>query len=99
MSDPIDSLLRQSMAAPIPRLAEDFEQILSREVRRRSQHPHRYGRILLAGYGVMSVAASMVIMRGQGLSWGVIAAMTLVPLAIVEAARRLRRKPWEVSAK
>jgi hypothetical protein len=29
----------------------------------------------------------------------VIAAMTLVPLAIVEAARRLRRKPWEVSAK
>lgn len=99
MSDPIDSLLRQSMAAPIPRLPPDFEQTLSREVRRRSQRPGRYGRILLAGYGVMSAAASMVIMRGQGLSWGVIAATTLSPLAIVEAARRLRRKPWEASAK
>jgi hypothetical protein len=95
----IDSLLRRSMAAPVPRLPPDFNQVLSREVRRRSQDPHQYGRILLAGYGVISAAASVVVMRGQGLGWGVIAGMTLGPLAMVEAARRLRRKQWEVAAK
>jgi hypothetical protein len=99
MSDPIDSLLRKSMSAPIPRLPQDFEQVLSREVRRRSQSSTRYGRLLLAGYGIMSAAASIVVMRGQGLGWAPIAALTLSPLAILEAARRLRRKPWEVSAK
>jgi len=64
----IDSLLRRSMAAPVPRLPSDFNQVLSREVRRRSERPH--ARILLAGYGVMSAAASIVVMRGQGLGWG-----------------------------
>lgn len=87
----IDSLLRRSMAAPIPRLPSDFNQVLSREVRRRSQGPSRYGQILLAGYGVMSAAVCVVVMHGQGLGWGVIVAMTLGPLAMVEAARRLRR--------
>ena len=53
----------------------------------------------IAGYGIMSAAASIVVMRGQGLGWAPIAALTLSPLAILEAARRLRRKPWEVSAK
>jgi hypothetical protein len=87
----IDSLLRRSLAAPIPRLPSGFDQVLSREVRRRSEPPHRYGRILLAGYGVMSVAVSAVVMRGQGLGWGVIAVVTLGPLAMLEAGRRLRR--------
>ena len=90
----IDCLLRRSMAGPVPRLPADFEQVLSREVRRRSERSQRYGQILLAGYGVISVAASMVVMRGQGLGWGVIAALTLGPLVMVEAARRLRRKQW-----
>jgi hypothetical protein len=88
----IDSLLRRSMAAPVPRLPPDFDQVLSREVRRRSQGPNRYGRILLAGYGVMSAAVCVVVMHGQGLGWGVIAAMTLGPLAMLEAARRMRRR-------
>ena len=88
----IDSLLRRSMAAPVPRLPSDFDEVLSREVRRRpSQRPHRYSRVLLAGYGVISAAVCVVVMHGQGLGWGVIAAMTLGPLAMVEAARRLRR--------
>jgi hypothetical protein len=95
----IDSLLRRSMAAPVPRLPPDFDQVLSREVRRRSQGPRRFGQILLAGYGVMSIAASIVVMRGQGLGWGVIAATTLGPLVLLEAARRLRRKQWEAAAK
>jgi hypothetical protein len=90
----IDSLLRRSMAAPVPRLPADFGQVLAREVRGRSERSHRYEKILLAGYGVVSAAASMVVMRGQGLGWGVIAAMTLGSLAMVEAARRLRRKQW-----
>jgi hypothetical protein len=92
----IDSLLRRSMAAPVPRLPPDFDQVLSREVRRRSQGLDRNGRILLAGYGVISAAVSMMVMRGHGLGWGVIAAMTLGPLGVLEAARRLWRKRWEV---
>ena len=88
----MDSLLRRSMAAPVPRLPPDFNQVVSREVRRRSQGPHRYGQILLAGYGVMSAAVCVMVMRGQGLGWGVIAAMTLGPLAMLEAARRMRRR-------
>ena len=44
--------------------------------------------LLLAGYGIMSAAASIVVMRGQGLGWAPIAALTLSPLAILEAARR-----------
>jgi hypothetical protein len=94
----IDSLLRRSMAAPVPRLPPDFSQVLLREVRRRSQRPHRYGQILLAGYGVVSAAVCTVVMRGQGLGWGVIAATTLGPLALLEAARRLGRKQWNPHA-
>jgi hypothetical protein len=67
---------------------------LSSELRRRSRPPNQFGRILLAGYGVMSVAASIVVMRGQGLGWAAIAAMTLGPLATLELARRLRRRQW-----
>jgi hypothetical protein len=95
----IDSLLRRSMAAPVPRLPPSFDQVLSREVRRRSQGPQRYGRILLAGYAVISVAASIVVMRGQGLGWGVITMTTLGPLVLAEGARRLWRKRWEVAAR
>jgi hypothetical protein len=87
----MDRLLRRSMAAPVPRLSPDFEQMLSREVRQRSSGCDRYGGILLAGYGAVSAATSILVMRGQGLGWGAIAAMTLGPLAMVEA---VRRKQW-----
>jgi hypothetical protein len=99
----IDRLLRRSMSAPVPRLSpdfqSDFQQVLSRELRRRSQPPNQYGRILLAAYGVISAATSILVMRGQGLGWGVIGAMTIGPLATVEAVRRLRRKQWGMAAK
>jgi len=87
----IDSLLRRSMAAPVPSLPPDFDQRVMRELRRSSQPLDRYRRILLAGYGVMSVAASAVVMRGQGLDWGAIAVMILGPLALVAAVRWARR--------
>jgi anti-sigma factor RsiW len=87
----IDNLLRRSMSAPVPRLSPDFHQAVSRELRRRSQPPTQYGRILLTGYGVISAMTSILVMRGQGLGWGAIAAMTLGPLATLELARRLRR--------
>ncbi|HVO98064.1 MAG TPA: hypothetical protein VMT15_08350 [Bryobacteraceae bacterium] len=83
----IDNLLRRSLAAPVPSLPPNFK------LRRPSERPRR---ILLASYGLMSAAVSIVVMRGQGLGWGLIAAMTLGPLAIIEAARRLRRKQWEM---
>jgi hypothetical protein len=66
----IDGLLRQPMAAPVPSPPPDFDKRLMREVRRNSQPLDRYRRILLTGYGLISMAASAVVMRGRGLGWG-----------------------------
>jgi hypothetical protein len=82
----IDSLLQRSMAAPIPSLPPDFDQRLMREVRRSSQPLDRYRRILLTGYGLTSVVASAVVMRGQGLGWGAISATIIAPLALLAVA-------------
>ena len=95
----MDRLLRRSMSAPVPRLPLDFAERVSRELRRRSQPMNPFGRILLAGYGAVSAVACVVVMRGQGLGWAMIAAMTLGPLAMVEAVRRLRRKERGMVAK
>jgi hypothetical protein len=88
----MDNLLRRTMSAPVPRLSPAFHQILSRGLRRRSQPPTQYGRILLAGYGVISATTSILVMRGQGLGWLAIAVLTLGPLAALELARQLRRR-------
>jgi hypothetical protein len=95
----MDSLLRRSMTAPVPQLSLDFHQVLSRELRRRSQPPRQFGRILLAGYGAVSAVVCIVVMRGQGLGWGAIAVMTLGPLVTLELARRLGRSngEWQAS--
>lgn len=98
----IDSLLRRSMAAPVPSLPPDFDQRLMRELRRSSQPLDRYRRILLTGYGLTSAVASAVVMRGQGLGWGAIAVMNLGPLALVAAvpwARRATHTTMRHSAK
>jgi hypothetical protein len=84
--DGIDRLLRRSIAAPIPSLPPDFDQRLMREVRRGSQALDRYRRILLTGYGLVSFAVSAVVMRGQGLDWGVVSGAMLAPLALVAIA-------------
>ena len=84
----IDSLLRRSMAAPVPGLPPDFDQRLMREVSRSSRPLDGYSRILLTAYGLMSVVACAVVMRGQGLDWGAIAVMILGPLALVATV------PW-----
>jgi hypothetical protein len=86
----IDDLLRRSMSAPVPRLSEGFPKRLSRELRLRSRPPHPFGRILLKAYVVVSVATSILVMRGQGLSFGAIAVTTLGPLALLEVSRRLQ---------
>ena len=87
----IDSLLRRSMSGPVPSLPRDFDQRLLSEVRRSSQPLDRYRRILLTGYGLMSVLTSAVVMRGQGLDWAAISVMILGPLALVGAACWVRR--------
>jgi hypothetical protein len=84
----IDGLLRRSMAAPVPGLPPDFDQRLMREVSRSSRPLDGYRRILLTAYGLMSVVACAVVMRGQGLDWGAIAVMILGPLALVATV------PW-----
>jgi hypothetical protein len=86
----IDGLLRLSMAAPIPSLPTHFDQRLLRELHRSSQPLDRYSRILLTGYGLISIVASAVVMRGQGLNWGPIAVMILGPLALIATSRLLR---------
>jgi hypothetical protein len=48
----IESLLRRSMAAPVPSLPPDFDQRLMRQVRRSSSSLDRYDRLLLSGYGL-----------------------------------------------
>jgi hypothetical protein len=98
----MDSLLRRSMAAPVPRLSPDFHQVLSRELRRRSQPGNQFDRLLrllLVGYGGVSAAVSIVLMRGQGLGWVAIAVTIFGALATLELARRLRRRQWGVAAK
>jgi hypothetical protein len=87
----MDSLLRRSMAAPVPSLPPDFDQRLMREAHRSSEPLNRYGRILLTVYGLTSVVVSAVVMRGQGLGWGAISVMTLAPLALIAATRWTRR--------
>ena len=89
----IDRLLRRSMAAPVPTLPPDFDQRVMRELGQSSKGLDRYGRILLTGYGLTSIVASAVIMRGQGLGWAAIVVMILGPLALVAAARRIPYEP------
>jgi len=87
----IDSLLRRSMAAPVPSLPPNFDQRLMREMRQGSQVLDRYRLILLSGYGLISAVTSAVVMRGQGLGWETIAVMILGPLALVASAPRAWR--------
>lgn len=89
--DKIDRLLRQSMTLPIPSLSEDFDQRLMREVRRRSQPLDQYRRILLAGYGLVSVLVSATVMRSQGLHWGVVSGTILAALALMAMTRSALR--------
>ncbi|HLK03274.1 MAG TPA: hypothetical protein VKT53_02455 [Candidatus Acidoferrum sp.] len=87
----IESLLRRSMAAPVPSLPPNFDERVLRELREDSQKRERYRRILAAGYGLVSAVTCATIMRGQGLNWGAIGVAILVPLvlvAIVPLARR-----------
>jgi hypothetical protein len=87
----IDNLLRRSMAAPVPSLSQDFDQRLMRRLRPGPQPRDRYRRILIAGYGLTSVVACAVVMRGQGIGWGPTAVMTLAPLVLVAVVPWVRR--------
>jgi hypothetical protein len=95
----IDRLLKRSMAAtPIPNLPAGFEQRVMRKVSRKGLD--RYGRNLLTAYGAVSALASAVVMRGQGLEWGMIAG--LVAIAATPLAWTLRApnaKPQESTPK
>jgi hypothetical protein len=88
MSD-IETVLRQSMAAPVPRLSPDFHRTLARQLHRK---PHPFGRLLLASYTGVSLAISIALMRSQGLGWMPIAALTLGPIAPLALIIFLRRK-------
>jgi hypothetical protein len=86
----IDNLLRRSMAAPVPSLPPDFDRRVMRKLDRKSQPLDRYFRILMTGYGLLSVVVSASVMRGQGLGWGAIAVTILAPLALLATTLRVR---------
>jgi hypothetical protein len=96
MSDPdprdtlMDGMLRRSMAAPVPRPSPDLERRVSRALRRRARPSPTLTRNLLVGYVVVSALTSVIVMRGQGLGWGLIAVMTLSPLLVFGLPGRLR---------
>ncbi|HUN82570.1 MAG TPA: hypothetical protein VMV81_13785 [Phycisphaerae bacterium] len=87
----IDGLLRRSMSSPVPDLPRDFDRQVLRRVRRRSTLLERHLRILLSGYGLLSVLVSAILMRSQGLDWITIAGMTLAPLVIIAVVRGAAR--------
>jgi hypothetical protein len=87
----IDNLLRQSMSAPAPTLAPDFDRRLIRKLNRKSKPLDRYRGILLSCYGLVSIVTCAVVMRSQGLAWGPVAGMIVAPLILVVTARSMRR--------
>lgn len=87
----MDRLLRRSLPAPTPRLSQDFHQVLSRRIRRKSRPPQHLAERLLIGYGVVSTLTCVVVMREQGLAWVAIAMLTLGPLLLLGHGLRPRR--------
>jgi hypothetical protein len=85
--DEMDRLLRRSMATSVPSLPSDFDQRLMRQILPGSRKINRHRQIMLGGYGLVSIAVSVVLMHGQGLGWGVIAGLILAPLALIAAVR------------
>jgi len=81
----IDHLLQRSMAAPVPDLSQDFEQRLADEIQRRSQPIGPRGRIVLIGYGMISLGVSVWVMRDQGLGLPEAAAVIGIMLALMGA--------------
>lgn len=86
----IDNLLRRSMAAPVPSLPPEFDQGVMRELRRDSRPLDRFRRTVLVGYGLISVVASAVVMRSEGLDWGPIVATILTPLMVMTVVLLVR---------
>lgn len=86
----IDNLLRRSMAAPVPSLPPEFDQRVMRELRRDSRPLDRFRRTVLVGYGLISVVASAVVMRSEGLDWGPIVATILTPLMVMTVVLLVR---------
>jgi hypothetical protein len=74
----VDVWLRETMAAPEPRLSLGFD----RELARRIQRPRLSagGRTVMVLYGVVALALSVWLMRSQRIAWGEIAAAVGVAL-------------------
>ena len=89
--DTMDRFLRRSMTAPIPSLPSNFDQRVLREARRRADPRDPQRNLVLAGYGVVSAVACVIILHGQGLGWGATMGMTLAPMAVVAAVLAVRR--------
>ena len=81
--DRIDNLLRTTLAAPVPSLPQDFDRRLMDKLDQSSQGLDRFRRILLAGYGLVSMVTCAVVMRGEGLEWATIAVTILAPVVSV----------------
>jgi RNA polymerase sigma-70 factor (ECF subfamily) len=83
----MDRMLRRSLNAPVPELSPDFESRVLREASRSEGASLRYRNAVLTGYAATSAIASVVVMRGQGLGWGVVALAMLTPMLLAAVGR------------
>lgn len=85
----LDRLLRESMAAPAPRLSSGFDQKLQRRLHTRQLGAGARWTLIL--YALLSLAASVWLMRHEAIDWTLVAVAVLAPLAAaaVVFARRL----------
>lgn len=76
-------LLRRAYRQPVPTLPPDFDRRVMRALRPPTLH--RYGRLLLTAYGLVSALTCAVLQRSQGLSWAYVGVTLLAPLAATSA--------------
>lgn len=92
----VDRLLAQALSAPVPALSPDFDRRLA--ARRRGRQVSPRGRLVLGSYAAMALVLSTWTMRQAAIEWTVVAAATLIPLALVALAGRRWVRPRPVSA-
>jgi hypothetical protein len=83
--EPIDALLRHSLAAPVPRLSPAFDRKLQRRLRPRRLTP--VGRGLLIAYVLMALLAAVWVMRRAEVDWPYVGASLALAFGIAAAAQ------------
>lgn len=95
----MDELLRRSMAGPTPSLSADFHPRLAQTLRRRSETTLPLARLLIGAYGAVSTLVSVVVMRGQGLGFDMVAGALFGAALLLGGIRVAMRRPPTLAAR